>query len=153
MPYADELVTQGPAMCKFDWGSSHSLRKINIMRIILMVTPLHENAFRVNVLIASMKTFCTNIGVAGEKRCHKTHVTLCQPYAMNFSCNRGDDFLLDFSADIVAPIWFWSMMTSSNENIFRVTGHLCGEFTGLRWIPRTKVSDAELWCFLWSASE
>ena len=22
------------------------------------------------------------------------------------------------------------MMTSSNENIFRVTGHLCGEFTG-----------------------
>ena len=27
------------------------------------------------------------------------------------------------------------MMTSSNGNIFRVTGHLCGEFTGLRWIP------------------
>ena len=42
-----------------------------------------------------------------------------------------------------------SMMTSSNGNIFRVTGHLCGEFTGLRWIPRTKASDAELWCFLW----
>ena len=42
------------------------------------------------------------------------------------------------------------MMTSSNENIFRVTGHLCGEFTGQRWIPRTKASDAELWCFLWS---
>ena len=32
----------------------------------------------------------------------------------------------------------------------RVTGHLCGEFTGHRWIPRTKASDAELWCFLWS---
>ena len=39
------------------------------------------------------------------------------------------------------------MMTSSNGNIFRVTGHLCGEFTGDRWIPRTKASDAELWCF------
>ena len=25
------------------------------------------------------------------------------------------------------------MMTSSNGNIFRVTGHLCGEFTGDRW--------------------
>ena len=37
------------------------------------------------------------------------------------------------------------MMTSSNRNIFRVTGHLCREFTGLRWIPRTKASDAELW--------
>ena len=33
-------------------------------------------------------------------------------------------------------------MTSSNGNIFRVTGHLCGEFTGPRWIPRTKASDA-----------
>ena len=28
-----------------------------------------------------------------------------------------------------------NMMTSSNGNIFRVTGHLCGEFTGPRWIP------------------
>ena len=27
------------------------------------------------------------------------------------------------------------MMTSSNGNIFRVTGPLCGEFTGPRWIP------------------
>ena len=45
----------------------------------------------------------------------------------------------------------WPMMTSSNENFFRVTGHLCGEFTGCRWIPRTNASDAELWCFLWSA--
>ena len=39
------------------------------------------------------------------------------------------------------------MMTSSNGNIFRVTGHLCGEFTGPRWIPLTKAGDAELWCF------
>ena len=45
------------------------------------------------------------------------------------------------------------MMTSSNGNIFRVTGHLYGEFTGPRWIPRTKASDAELWYFLWSAPE
>ena len=29
-------------------------------------------------------------------------------------------------------------MTSSNGNIFRVTDLLCGEFTGHRWIPRTK---------------
>ena len=39
------------------------------------------------------------------------------------------------------------MMTSSNGNIFRVTGHLCGKFLGHRWIPRTKASDAELWVF------
>ena len=45
------------------------------------------------------------------------------------------------------------MMTSSNANIFRVTGHLCREFTGHWWIPRTKASDAELWCFLWSTPD
>ena len=44
-----------------------------------------------------------------------------------------------------------NMMTSSNGHIFRVTGHLCREFTGNRWIPRTMASDVELWCFLWSA--
>ena len=38
-------------------------------------------------------------------------------------------------------------MTTSNGNIFRVTGLLCGEFIGHRWIPYTRASDAELWCF------
>ena len=47
----------------------------------------------------------------------------------------------------------WCMMTSLSRNIFRVTDLLCGEFTGQRWLPRTKGSDAELWCFLWSASD
>ena len=46
------------------------------------------------------------------------------------------------------------VMTSSNGNIFRVTGPLCGEFTGHRWIPLshrsillTKASDTEPWFF------
>ena len=46
------------------------------------------------------------------------------------------------------------MMTSSNGNMFRVTGFCegeftgdCGEFTGHRWILLTQTSDAELWCF------
>ena len=41
----------------------------------------------------------------------------------------------------------WSrcpMKTSSTGNIQRVTGHWFGEFTGHRWIPYTKASDAEL---------
>ena len=46
-------------------------------------------------------------------------------------------------------LWF-AMMTSSNGNIFRITGSLWGESTGHRWIPLTIASDAELWCFLWS---
>ena len=50
--------------------------------------------------------------------------------------------------------WDWPsspgifMMTSSYGNIFRVTGPLCGEFTGHRWIPPTNASDAELYCFI-----
>ena len=40
------------------------------------------------------------------------------------------------------------MITSSNGNFAA-----CGEFTSHRWIPLTKASDAELWCFLWSAPE
>ena len=34
--------------------------------------------------------------------------------------------------------WRVLTMTSSNGNILRVTGPLCGEFTGHRWIHRTK---------------
>ena len=45
------------------------------------------------------------------------------------------------------------MMTSSNGNIFHATGLLWGESTGHRWIPLTKTSDAELWCFFLSVPE
>ena len=61
---------------------------------------------------------------------------------MMFNDNRITGFGLLYT-DINA------MMTSSNGNIFHVTGPLCGS----QWIPRTKGSDAELWCFLWSAPE
>ena len=36
------------------------------------------------------------------------------------------------------------LITSLNGNIFRATGRLWGEFSGHRWIPTTKASDAEL---------
>ena len=41
----------------------------------------------------------------------------------------------------------WCMMTSSNGYIFRVSGHLCREFTGHQCLPHTKASDPELWYF------
>ena len=59
----------------------------------------------------------------------------------------------------LCDVWHWRrcighrMMTSSYGNIFCVTGPLCGEFAGYRWIPHTKASGAELWCFPWSAPE
>ena len=71
-------------------------------------------------------------------------------------CAHYDVTVMTSSCDIrwqrLSVLW-QPMMTPSSGNIFRVTGHLCGEFTGPRWIPRTKASDAELWCSLWSASE
>ena len=39
------------------------------------------------------------------------------------------------------------MMTSLNGNNLRVTGPLCGEFTGQRWIPLTKASEARALMF------
>ena len=54
---------------------------------------------------------------------------------------------------VAYPCLHSDMMTSLNRNIFSVTGPLCGEITGCRWIPLTKASDAQLWCFLWSAPE
>ena len=59
--------------------------------------------------------------------------------------------LLAYTITTIPVVGDRNMMTSSNGNIFRVTGHLCGEFTGPRRIPHTKASDAELWCFLSSA--
>ena len=57
------------------------------------------------------------------------------------------DFQSSLETTMTSSHAFFSTMTSSNGNIFRVTGPLCGEFIGHRWIPLTKASDAELWCF------
>ena len=54
---------------------------------------------------------------------------------------------------VAIKVRYRTMMTSSNGNIFRVTGPLCGKFTGPGEFPAQRASYAELWCFLWSASE
>ena len=56
--------------------------------------------------------------------------------------------LLMRKASLCPDALFDILMTSSNGNFFRVTGPLCGEFAGRRWIPHTRASGAELWCFL-----
>ena len=66
--------------------------------------------------------------------------------------------LTNINDDVMTCIYMLSpsgefMMTSSKGNIFCVTGPLCGEFTSQQLIPLTKASNAELWCFLWSAPE
>ena len=72
-------------------------------------------------------------------------------YGLNFNLiSRNVCSIQPFSLAPVLIIYPRNMTTSSNGSIFCVTCLLCGDFTGHRWIPRTKASDAELWCFLWS---
>ena len=54
------------------------------------------------------------------------------------------------SAHLILCLWNYFLNHDDviEWKLFRVTGPLCGEFTGHRWIPHTKASDAELWYFL-----
>ena len=47
----------------------------------------------------------------------------------------------------------WHLCITWWRHQMDVIGPLCKEFTGHRWIPITKASDAELWYFLWCAPE
>ena len=67
-------------------------------------------------------------------------------YAMNYLCKKWQIKTLNYDYAGIGILFkhcpakpkysdqctlnLWYMMTSSNGNIFRVTGHLCGEFTG-----------------------
>ena len=44
------------------------------------------------------------------------------------------------ACDLQWGCWGQRIMTSSDGNIFRVTGPLYGEFTGHRWIPLIKAN-------------
>ena len=84
---------------------------------------------------------------------------------MLFSVSHGIDIKWTETMYCMVPLWYgllWygiacnmiqtelkhrsecqlTMMTSSNRKQFRVTGPLCGEFTGHRWIPAHKGQ----WC-------
>ena len=61
--------------------------------------------------------------------CHIVQISLHSVFYNNLRSRRS--FWMTSSE---SPL---GMMTPSNGNIFRVLGHLCGEFTGDRWIPRT----------------
>ena len=114
---------------------------------------LTNGTLRLSLIFAWINGWVNN-REAGDLRRHRAHydVTLMSWIHMMYL----PIFFL------VASLALWNphdcptakyMMTSSNGNIFRVTDLLCGEFTGPRWIPRTKASDAELWSFLWTAPE
>ena len=72
---------------------------------------------------------------------------------LNHVSKRGHWYLRGQSNVHWSTYIYTDVMTPSNGNIFRVTGPLWGESTGHRWVPLTKASAAELWCFIWSTPE
>ena len=98
-----------------------------------------------NELLLQINLSRVETGIFLENEANHMAVTQITGHYKSYQCFPWFKSILD--------MYIVHMMTSSNGNIFRVTGHLCGEFTGFRWIPHTKASDAGLWCFLWSASE
>ena len=64
-----------------------------------------------------------------------THGGLVTSYGVIDLCQDCFGQQLVFS---LAPSHYQDMMTSSNGNIFRLTGPWCGEFIGDRWIPRQR---------------
>ena len=145
----------------FSWtNDDHMRRKILILLLIItpawisckpMLTYYHINATEIN----RMHGLCISLISCFFKKMflgrYRPHVHWYTVLSL--------DIVHSISTLYSGIIWRgWGnhgipMMTSSNGNIFRDTGPLCGEFTGPRWILRTKASDAELWCFLWSALE
>ena len=61
--------------------------------------------------------------------------------------------------DLISHSEYCSIMSSNHDDVikwkdFSVLLSLCeGNHRGDRWIPLTKASDADLWCFLWYVPE
>ena len=84
--------------------------------------------------------WCPNITVSQVST--NQHRSACQKSQRSTSCNmvksgltwsrvfRRRGWLQSPASDGPLCIYMWLMMTSSNGNIFRVTCHLCGGFTG-----------------------
>ena len=94
------------------------------------------------IQLAKLQIYTSNLTTTFW-HCKKNSITFEQECTTGFHMNHY--WIKSYTIQCVGSML---MMTSSNGNIFRVTGHLCGEFTGPRWIPHTKASDAELWWFI-----
>ena len=149
-----------PTHNHYDMNQSFLLYNLKLWSILWWLTP-------VPITIHFVLCICQLRSIAVSKGSH----TICVLFEEDLDCSDGVVPQQGYHINLVllfcpcmpylpasqqicnTCIWCYHVMTSSNGDIFRITGHLCGEFIGPRWIPRTKASDAELWCFLWSASQ
>ena len=99
----------------------------------ICITP-GDRMFKIDVWYDFKK--CTFDTILKWNRTYHQNCTICK--AMN-TLNRHECHTRDI---VNYDDWALNRMTSSNGNIFRVTGLLWG-------ISRTKASDVELWCFFY----
>ena len=128
-------------MCMLCWCKFHEteLCTIPIYHINLLVKYIY--------IYTCIDIFITNICMLLSiiERTEQVPIQLCKKYSRSRGYSRAFCTFFGRSYIIHDDVIKWKH--------FHVTGHLCGEFTGHRWIHRTKASDAVLWCFLWSAPE
>ena len=125
--------------------NSESLNKHKILKYSLCndrhlwtwPIPVHEIVYLVILLHFSPIALRVRLALSSQY----LFLVVAKPFAANQNVKT--------SVPIVLPRCPYFIMTLSNGNLFCVTGHLCGEFTAHRWIPCTKVSDAELWFFFY----
>ena len=125
----------------FWWTPDGTMRSVNAYSSELFHKHRDNRASVVTLKSAAWRVWVNSTG--SHPTTYNKRWTICNPLV---PCSAAS--VLKFHSSYVPH-----MMTSPNGKIFRVTGHLCGEFTCHRWIPHTKASDAEFWCFLWSAPE
>ena len=161
--YHDDIIKwkHFPRYRPFVWGIHRS-----------PVNSLHKGQWHGALMLSLIYVWINdwvNNHEADDLRCYRAHydVSVMSPNKENIamiqfffvqsclphSLKPWHVFLLAAQFMMFLQISQQNMMTSSNGNIFCVTGHLCREFTGPRWIPCTKASDIELRYFLWSTSE
>ena len=155
---AQSIATYG-LICDFmqTWGTT-------IVMSCSLIVFAHTNCkFHTHLWIATMNIHflpphihgivCKNIH-SNLLGCDLNCSSLSSIYHCSFLCNPPSGWeWLAVTQWLGAEGLICIMMTSSNGNIFRVTGPSWGDSTGHCWIPLTKAIDAELWCFLWSWPE
>ena len=105
---------------------------------------LEKKCYLQNLLF---ETIYDNLGF--QKLCPSVHLLMAWHFLVSGQAQWWPSrFLQMFGISTGKYIWWRHQM-----DIFHITGCLCGDFTGHRRIPLTKASDADLWCFLWSAPE
>ena len=86
--------------------------------------------------------------------CIVTKRVICRPSRFMWKFNKSfpHNIFHDMIRISTGQVNWQNMMTSSNGNIFRVTGHMWENPRVTSGLPScTKVSNAEHWCFLWTA--